>query len=771
MFPFRRQHLRREEVRKSRPDRPRRWWRALRTRDATLSLSIAAGFCVAAIAIGFLRESMVRYRPGQWTTQDVLARVDFEFVDTQKLLQERQAARRQTPRVYQQVAPDPLAALRTELLALPQRLAGKTMETVPPELSQSLQLDSGALTMFNLFAQEDRQPIYAQNVEAYVSVLQKTLAPADRQRGPILLNEKERQEDLERPIDVVGIGRVQTQPGTWSPVDPALARVLAEKARVFRDPLPEKIAAFTRSMLRPTHLLDERATAAAQNAAAEAVPVTRATVAYQANQVLVARDRMVSEHDGAILRAEQAAFVQSLGARTWKPRLGLAGVALLVTVAMSLYVARYQPRLLKNHARAVALAALLLSMLLLAQLAAIGTGSLYMLGVAPTILVAVILAVVYDQRFAQGIATIHALLTTAALDQTIGFFFILWVGVLTCCYLLNEVRSRSKLIEVGGMTALAMAAAAAAAGALQYDPLEYILKNCLGVAAAGLGVGFVVLGILPFIERIFRITTAMSLLELADVSQPLLKRLQMEAPGTYNHSLQVATLAEAAAEAIGAHGLLCRVGAYYHDIGKVLKSDYFGENMVEGQSRHLNLTPSVSRLIILAHVKDGAEMAKDYLLPTVLIPFIQQHHGTTLVEHFYVQAKSQRDPVNPDEPLDVRDTEYRYPGPRPRTREVAIVMVADVVESATRAMVEPTPGRVEGLVHELVRRRLDDGQFDDCALTLRDLRVIEQAMIRVVLGIHHTRMAYPTTVAMTHGPFEAETGMSDSEATRPAKTA
>src|SRR2546423_4987709 len=208
----------------------------------------------------------------------------------------------------------------------------------------------------------------------------------------------------------------------------------------------------------------------------------------------------------------------------------------------------------------MAIGGLLLAMLLLAQLAAIGTGPLYVFGIAPTLVVAMILAIAYDQRFAIGVATMHGILVTAALDQGIGFFLIIWVGVLTCGFMLDEIRTRIKLIEIGGAAAIAMIFATIATGATQMDYVRYIAQNCLYTGAAGLSVGFIVLGILPFIEKTFRITTGMTLLELADVSQPLLRRLALEAPGAYNHSLQVATLAPAAAEGIRADSLPRPVG-------------------------------------------------------------------------------------------------------------------------------------------------------------------------------------------------------------------
>ena len=287
-----------------------------------------------------------------------------------------------------------------------------------------------------------------------------------------------------------------------------------------------------------------------------------------------------------------------------------------------------------------------------------------------------------------------------------------------------------------------MIIAIAAVGAVEMEPFSFIRSNCLHVGAAGFAAGFIVLGILPFIEKAFRITTGMTLLELADASQPLLRRLALEAPGTYNHSLSVATLAEAAAEAIGANSLLCRVSCYYHDIGKINKPDYFVENQMGGENRHLNLSPMLSLRIIQAHVKDGVELAKEYHLPSSILAIIQQHHGKTVVEYFYSKAVRQSD-QQPDTACPAA-TEFRYEGPKPRSKEAAIVMLSDIVESACRSLSEPTASRLEAKVHELARLRLDDGQFDDSDLTLCDLQLIERAITKTLMGIYHGRIVYPS---------------------------
>jgi putative nucleotidyltransferase with HDIG domain len=254
-----------------------------------------------------------------------------------------------------------------------------------------------------------------------------------------------------------------------------------------------------------------------------------------------------------------------------------------------------------------------------------------------------------------------------------------------------------------------------------------------------------VLGVLPFIERVFHITTGMTLLEYQD--HPLLRRMALEAPGTYNHSLQVASISEEAANAIGADSLLCRVASYYHDIGKLRKPEYFIENQVQGENRHLNLNPNMSLLVIIGHVKDGVEMAKEYRLPRAFVPIIQQHHGTTLVEYFYREAcQRQQEKLAAGEPSGqarVEDSDYRYPGPRPRSREAVIVMMADTCESAIRAMSEPTPGRIEGRVHDLFERRLLDGQFGEAPMTLREIEAVRRSISKSLIGIYHGRIAYP----------------------------
>ena len=245
-------------------------------------------------------------------------------------------------------------------------------------------------------------------------------------------------------------------------------------------------------------------------------------------------------------------------------------------------------------------------------------------------------------------------------------------------------------------------------------------------------------------ERWFDLQTDISLLELSDANHPLLKELVQRAPGTYNHSINVASISEAAAEAIGANGLLCRVGAYFHDVGKLRKPEYFIENQAGGANKHDDLVPTMSTLVIIAHVKDGSEIAKKHRLPQRIIDLIEQHHGTTLVEYFFKRAEKQQAerPDEEDSP-EVDESDYRYPGPKPQTLEAAVMMLSDTVESASRALREPAPSRIESLVQEIAKKKLEDGQFDDCPITIEQLKAIQKSLIKSLNAMYHARVKYP----------------------------
>lgn len=719
--------------------------------------------------IFMLREEAPAYRVNQWVGQDVYSRVEFTYHDSERLARTREMKREQVLPIYR--TSNVWTNLEERLKDMPDRLGGRGLDQIAENVKDQFvmetdglatQLDSAALTAFEQYNTDERRPGYDDAVRKYIDALRGD--PGDPRRGIMVLPSKDlvqeiqRQENLGLDLKIVVVSDNPDRPAVQqelrriypgSLTSELINRVKSAATDLFPTPVQRPIAAYTLNLLseNPTLTLDVDATAEARNQAVRAVTDAHGLISRSAGALLVEAGEL-DAREYKLLKAENDAWLATQTQwEFWRRKLGMVGLVCLVTSALGGYIKHYQPRIIRNHARGFAIAVLLLSMLLLAQLSAIGTGPLYLFGIAPTILVAMILAIAYDQRLSIGVSITHAALVTAALGQGVGFFLVLFIGVLTCCHLLDEIRSRSRLIEIGGATGLAMMLATLAVGLVDMqpgEPFNYVGLDVLYAGGAGIAVGFCVLGILPFIERAFRITTGMTLLELADASQPLLRRLSVEAPGTYNHSLQVATLSEAAAEAIGANSLLCRVGSYYHDVGKINKADYFVENQSDGVNRHINLSPSVSLLIIIGHVKDGVELAKEYGLPPVLIQFIQQHHGTTLVEYFYHQAVQRKDERTPDHP-DVSETQYRYPGPRPRTRECGIVMLADACESATRALGEVSPTRIETLVHDMVMKRLLDGQFEECELSMREIELVERSLIKTLINIYHGRIAYPTS--------------------------
>jgi len=365
-------------------------------------------------------------------------------------------------------------------------------------------------------------------------------------------------------------------------------------------------------------------------------------------------------------------------------------------------------------------------------------------GIVPLMLFGMTMAIVYRQELAVLLCGVLALVLAMATEPEHGLCrFVLLMGISTTANLsLGRIRSRSKLIYVGLFAGGVAVLLTAGLGVIDNQVLDRELL--WGAACNGLWAvlaGFLMTGLLPFVERLFGVLTDLSLLELGDVSHPLLQELVRRAPSTYNHSVTVGSIGEAAAESIAARGLLVRVGAYFHDIGKMLKPGYYAENQGPEDNRHEALVPAMSSLIIVAHIKDGADLARQQHLPQPIIDLIEQHHGTTRVGFFYERASEQKrsDPNGSD----VDESTYRYPGPRPQTKEAAVLMLADNVESASRTLVDPTPARIESLVREVVERRLHGGQFDESGLTLRELRTIERSMVKSLTAIYHGRLKYP----------------------------
>lgn len=312
-----------------------------------------------------------------------------------------------------------------------------------------------------------------------------------------------------------------------------------------------------------------------------------------------------------------------------------------------------------------------------------------------------------------------------------------WFIFMTSCafalLLVNQARKRTKVIQAGLIAGAAQLASIILLEHLWINqPQRYLI-----VLLNGLICGIITLGVLPLFEYLLRRVTNISLLELADSNQPILQRMILEAPGTYHHSLIVGNLSDTACSAIGANGLLARIGAYYHDIGKLHKPEYYIENQDIRKNAHDRLSPTMSKMIIMNHIKEGLEMAKKYHLSPMLWDFIRQHHGNSLVYYFYRRALEGK-----EEDQEITEEGFRYPGPKPDTKETAVVLLADSVEAATRSLKDPTPDKIEEMVHKIINNKFIDGQLDECDLTLKDLEKISKSFTKILSGIYHSRLSY-----------------------------
>ena len=315
------------------------------------------------------------------------------------------------------------------------------------------------------------------------------------------------------------------------------------------------------------------------------------------------------------------------------------------------------------------------------------------------------------------------------------------LGSLAGIYSISQYRERSGLIKSGLWVGLVNALAVFGIHLLRQD--IFIWSELLTPLAMGALSGMLAAGLtsifLPGLESLFKITTDIRLLELSNLNTPILRRLAVEAPGTYHHSLMVGNLAEAAAEAIGANPLLGRVGAYYHDLGKLLKPEYFTENQAAGVNKHATLPASMSCLVLASHVKDGLELAKQAGLMETIVDMIAQHHGTRVMTYFYQKAKE----LAVANGQEIREEDFRYPGPKPQSKEAAILMMADPVEAASRTLLSPSAPQIQGLIDRLIEDVLADNQLDECDITIREIRLVKESFLKVLSGVHHRRIDYP----------------------------
>ncbi len=634
-------------------------------------------------------------------------------------------------------APDPAQGTQAETATAPRKVTGLDPDPPAPlTFSEADRLASLTVEALEFTLNSGVRPSQLGEGQENLRVVIIQLNGAGASKNPDSVSEimLGQVNDPRRALEALGerLSQMIRQQGSASPEAPAALRAQWHDAAL----------ALCRDLIVPTLVEDKVATAAARARAAESTPEVMKEI--EAGEIIQDRGRRWTAQS----RSDVETYLKKLteNNRPWQRFAGnLAANALLVALAfvgwrrLTAFVGRV-PALVgcagMTSDKSFALGIILITLLLATSRVFLyfePTG--YMV---PAAAVAILFAILGGPIRACVLSLLAALLVSDLFQYNWRLMLVL--GAMSCAggFAVSRVRRR------GDMTAAAVAAtvvgiAASVAVTLSLESLlseNFLRRTGLIILNGGL-CAIVVPGLLSPLERLFRITTDITLLEYSDLNNPLLSEIATRAPATHAHSLLMGQLAEAAADAIGANGLLARVSAYYHDIGKMLHSELFVENQT-GENIHDRLRPEESAALIRQHVLDGAEMARRYHLPDPLVDGILEHHGTTLILFFYRKAMEQygEDQVNPED--------YRYPGPRPRRPETAILMICDAVESSVRTLESPKPDAVRALVRKFVDQRLAEGQFDDCDLTLKQLTTVTEVLTRSVLSLHHARLKYPS---------------------------
>ncbi len=483
-----------------------------------------------------------------------------------------------------------------------------------------------------------------------------------------------------------------------------------------------------KNFIKPSLFLDVEATEKKRNDSVEAVRDVKSII--RKDQIIIRK--------GEIVNSAHIEKMKALGLQNpilhFQNIIGLFLINSLFIILIGLYIYNFHKNIFNDNNKLILLSIIYIFMIFVAKIA--GEISGYLI---PMAFASMLIAITIDSRLALWI--------TFIISYNIGFIFlgeidymiVALAGSLVSVFSIRKATQRSSLTRAGLLVAITNIFSILALGLIHRSTSQVILHNCMWGVINGFASVIMTIGILPFLESFFDITSSFKLMELSNPNQPLLKELLVEAPGTYHHSVVVGNLAETAAEEIGANALLTRVGAYYHDIGKLKRPYFFSENQEAYKNTHDDMEPSLSALVIASHVKDGVDMAKKFRLPKAIIDIINQHHGTGLISYFFHRALQSNDSKNSS----INEENYRYSGPKPQTKEAGIILLADSLEAEARTLNNPTSSRIKNLTQNVINRNLENGQLDECNLTLRDLNKIKDVFSRILTGMFHNRVEYP----------------------------
>jgi putative nucleotidyltransferase with HDIG domain len=739
------------------PSRVTRAISLLRRGDVTLRilLCVLAALLIWVFTAGW--SIRLPYRTGMTPERDIIARQTFERDDEEQTAAARESARRSVECVYDhdvQRVNELRQRLKDRILHLisapsfaeldaavwqeflPPQPAGTT-ERKPEQTDTAVdaaQSESIYQKLVAALADDPELEKFEQSIErlfepiSRFGVLEKIQHGLDDGSQSEICVRRSTDNKREHRVEIDKVRRSET----LTAFDERLKEVFAEPV------LQIHVGYWLKSLMPNTLTINTQLTNVETVRIVDAVETVR--VPYEAGKTRLAEGgKPLSAEKIELLRLEHQAWLDN---RPWNQRVWKAAgdfgmyTALYLLCGAYLFYRRHD--LLRDYRRLITLQAVVVVTVVTACFTARDSWQAELI---PLMLFGITVALCYRQELALLLSASVCLIVVLTIRQGLTEFVVLTACLAATILMLRRIRTRTKLIYVGlaaGVVAMLTTIGVGVVSGATVDTHLLVKATWYGFCAILSSV--LMTGLLPFIERLLDVQTDISLLELGDVAHPLLQELVRRAPGTYNHSINVASIAESAAESIGGNGLLVRVGAYFHDIGKMLKPQYFIENQTDS-NRHESLLPAMSTLILIAHVKDGADLARQHHLPQSIIDFILQHHGTTLVEYFYSQASKQCED-DPDASA-VDEGSFRYPGPRPQTREAAVLMLADSVESASRSLQDPAPARIESLVNELAMKRLLDGQFDQCGLTLKELRTVQDSLIKSLTAMYHSRVKYP----------------------------
>lgn len=479
--------------------------------------------------------------------------------------------------------------------------------------------------------------------------------------------------------------------------------------------------------LKPNFFFDKEKTEELRKQAVKNVQ----PVMIQKNQIIVKEGEPVAEAQIDILKDLGLLNDSGLDFYIY---IGLGVFIALIQFIQWYYLYKYFNDIFNDTSKLILISIVNLASLALARTLSIISPYLIPIACAP-----MLLTLLLNYKVSLTLSVLNSILISSVVDFNVEITLIAILNGVLGAILIKKMQQRNDILYSSLYIAVVNMILTFTMGILLSNNVLEVVKKSGFTGIASLISAVLTIGFLPFFESTFDIVTVVKLLELSNPNNPLLKKILMETPGTYHHSILVANLAEVAAEQVGGNPVLVRIAAYYHDVGKTKRPYFFKENQINRENPHDKITPNLSTLIITSHVKDGLEMAKEHNLPKVIQDIIVQHHGTTLVKYFYYMAKN-----NSENPEDVKEADFRYPGPIPQTKEAGIVMLADGVEAAVRSIKDPTQGKIEEMVNNIIKDKLNDGQLDHCDLTLKDLDKIRKAFLNTLNGIYHRRIEYPS---------------------------